>query len=86
MVFLLTLPHCSYLIPGWLQFPPERLSCRWCLSNNNHCHSRAKGDLLAMCGSCNASLRWDPGPEEEPWAGLAWLSKDSLLQPHHWHS
>ena len=66
-----SLPHRSYLIPGWLQFPPEKLSCRWCLSNNNRCHSRAKANLLAMCGSCNASLRRDPGPEEEPWA-WAW--------------
>lgn len=66
--------------------PPERLSCRWCLSNNNRCHSRAKGNLSVMCGSCEASVRRDPGPEDEPRAGLAWLSQDSLLRPHHWHS
>lgn len=80
-----SLPFGSYLIPSSLQFPPERLSCRWCLSNNQHCRSRATSDLLGMCGSCNASPRRDPGPEEEPTADLEWLSEGSRLRPHHWH-
>lgn len=69
MWFSCSLPLHSRLIPSWLQFPPERPSCRWCLSSNNRCHSRAEGDLLVMCGSCNTGLLRDSGPRGSPAPG-----------------
>lgn len=67
--FSCSLPLHSCLIPSWLQFPPERPSCRWCLSSNNRCHSRAKGNLLVMCGSCITRVPRGSGPRRSPGLG-----------------
>lgn len=64
-----SLPLHSHLIPGSLQFPPERLLCRWCLSNNSRCPSRAKGICQRRVAAAGPGCAGTPAPRRGPRPG-----------------